>query len=194
MRRWRLGTFSSSSVTRTKSPCLKAWGMAKKAAAAQNQATTSFMAPVRTPNSRSTLCAIISTQISAMNAAPGRRWQCRGGRESVASLLGRRGGLAVGGNDGFTVRAGLLDPVAQHDVAHLLEVGGQLGRRRHDLHAFFGQGLLVPVVLLLAEGPAAGLGLGSCLGDGGLGGRVQRVEGLLVDDDRVLGQPGLRVV
>jgi hypothetical protein len=44
--------------------------MAKNEAAAQHQATTSLTAPVRTPNSRSTLWPIISTQISSTKTAP----------------------------------------------------------------------------------------------------------------------------
>jgi hypothetical protein len=44
--------------------------MLKNDAAAQNQATTSFTAPVRTPNSRNTLWAIIKAHSAKMKNAP----------------------------------------------------------------------------------------------------------------------------
>src|SRR4051812_35576850 len=175
-RRAPSGSFSSTSVTRTKSPCLKACDMAKKEAAAQNQATTSFTAPVRTPNSRSTLWATISTQISKMKTAPmaplARKSQSRNRR--ISSLLVERV------DQRLAVRAGLLLPIGQHHRAHLLEVGHQLGRRRDDLHALLGERLLVPLVLFLADLPAAVLGFGRRLRHCLLRGLVQRIERFLV--------------
>src|SRR6187551_653679 len=117
------GSFSSSRFTRTKSPCLKACAMAKNDAAAQNQATTSLTAPVRTLNSRSTLCAIISTQISSTKTAPTApeaRYSRSRKRRNDAALL-----LVVGVHHGGAVGAGLLLPVGQHDGTDLLEVTHQ---------------------------------------------------------------------
>jgi hypothetical protein len=50
------------------------------------------------------------------------------------------------------------------------------------------------VVLFLADLPAARLRVGRCFCHGSLRGWIQRIEGLQVDEYRVLGQPGLGVV
>src|SRR6186713_76896 len=111
---------SSSSVTRTKSPCLKACAIAKNEAAAQNQATTSFTAPVATSNRRSTLWPTISTAMRSTKTAPtapdARYRRSRKRRKRFALLL------VEGVDQRGAVRAGLLLPVGLHDAAHLLQV------------------------------------------------------------------------
>ena len=173
--------------------------MVKNAAAAQNQATTSLTAPVRTPISRSRLWPTIKYGNSQdEKGAQGACGQVQAVQPAAPHLLLRRcgfgGRLQISGHQGLAVRPSAFLPIGQHDGAHLFQVTHQLGRWGHDLHAFFGQGFFVPTVLFLADLPAPDFGVGSGLGQRGLGGGIQGVKRFAVDDDGVFGQPSLGVV
>ena len=118
------------------------------------------------------------------------------GRRAIVQLVEqaphRLPGSAVEGvNQGLALGAGLLQPFLEQGVAHLLHVGLQRGRGLQDGHAVLLQQVQVLGVLGLGHRQAARLGLGPGLLQRGLGGRVQRIEGGLVDDHRVLRQPEL---
>ena len=213
-RRAPAGRRSSSSTTRTKSPCRNVCAIARNAAAAQQPRDDVVGAAGRAGRAaRMTAAPIITTKIASTDEAGEVRRRRRrvdrgsGARRIVIARSRRRprsraldpafaghDRTPIGVDDLAAVVARLALPLGEHEVADLAQVGRQLLGGLRDGHALLLELVDVPAVLLLGQLPAARLGVGGRLQHRGLRRLVERVERLLVDDDRVLRQPGLRVV
>src|SRR5438552_12197124 len=87
------------------------------------------------PSSRLAIDSSTITSSATMKIAPSAAQPSYSASSARRIVAAPRSELAVGVDDGLAVGAGLVEPLLQHHVADLLQVGGKLRRRRDDVHA-----------------------------------------------------------